>query len=289
VLDTGASGIVVSRRAAEKSGLSRIAEIRVSGIGDRGSQGGYTAVADYIWVGELEFEDCVVRVAEKMTDMDEDGLIGTDVFSSYLIDMDMLGKRLRLSPLPKRPDEVVAPTALSSQGESRSSVENADNKGTSSSGQPTSSPQQPRLPKDRYVAPEMKGWLPIFRFGHQLLIPTRVNDSKPMLFLIDTGSFDNMLSTTAARQVSDLLADTTGVNVRGLSGPVDRVYRAKAKVQFGHLANKDLRMLTLDLSKISTGTGTEVSGILGFDMLSVMDLKIDYRDGLVDFTYNPKH
>ena len=289
VLDTGASGIVVSSRAAEKSGLPRIADIRVSGIGDRGSQGGYTAVADHIWVGELEFEDCVVKVAEKMPMPDEDGLIGADVFSSYLIDIDMPGQKLRLSPLPKRPDEAVAPTALSSQGESRSSVENGDNKETSPGGQPTSGSQPQRLPKDRYIAPEMASWLQIFRFGHELLIPTRVNDSKPMLFLIDTGAFDNILSTTAAQRVSNLLADTRGVNVRGLSGSVDKVYRAKAKVQFGHFANSDLYMLTLDMSRISRISGTEVSGVLGFAMLSAMHLKIDYRDGLVDFTYNPKH
>ena len=289
VLDTGASGIVVSSRAAEKSGLPRIADIRVAGIGDRGSQGGYTAVADHIRVGELEFEDCVVKVAEKMPMPDEDGLIGADVFSSYLIDIDMPGQKLRLSPLPKRPDEAVAPTALSSQGESRSAVENGDNKGTSPSGQPTSSPQPPRLPKDRYIAPEMASWVQVFRFGHELLIPTRVNDSKPMLFLIDTGAFDNILSTTAAQRVSNLLADTRGVGVRGMSGSVGKVYRAKAKVQFGHFANNDLYMLTLDMSKISRITGTEVSGVLGFAMLSAMHLKIDYRDGLVDFTYNPKH
>ncbi len=289
VLDTGASGIVVSSRAAEKSGLPRIADIRVAGIGDRGSQGGYTAVADHIRVGELEFEDCVVQVAEKMPMPDEDGLIGADVFSSYLIDIDMPGRKLRLSPLPKRPDEAVAPTALSSQGESRSSVENGDNKEASPSGQPASGSQPPRLPKDRYIAPEMASWLQIFRFGHELLIPTRVNDSKPMLFLIDTGAFDNILSTTAAQRVSNLLADTRGVNVRGLSGSVDKVYRAKAKVQFGHFANSDLYMLTLDMSRISRITGTEVSGVLGFAMLSAMHLKIDYRDGLVDFTYNPKH
>jgi hypothetical protein len=40
-----------------------------------------------------------------------------------------------------------------------------------------------------------------------------------------------------------------------------------------------------DLSKISKADGTEVSGILGFITLRFMTLKIDYRDGLVDFDY----
>jgi hypothetical protein len=34
--------------------------------------------------------------------------------------------------------------------------------------------------------------------------------------------------------------------------------------------------------------GTEVSGFLGFDMLRMLEVKLDYRDGLVDFGYDPK-
>jgi hypothetical protein len=47
--------------------------------------------------------------------------------------------------------------------------------------------------------------------------------------------------------------------------------------------------VTFDMSSISKSTGTEVSGILGFAMLRILQIKIDYRDGLVDFIYNPNH
>ena len=39
---------------------------------------------------------------------------------------------------------------------------------------------------------------------------------------------------------------------------------------------------------ISDSTGTEVSGTLGFAMLRMLDIKIDYRDGLVHFDYDWK-
>ena len=39
---------------------------------------------------------------------------------------------------------------------------------------------------------------------------------------------------------------------------------------------------------MSDRTGTEVSGVLGFTTLRLLDVKIDYRDGLVDFVYDPK-
>ena len=47
--------------------------------------------------------------------------------------------------------------------------------------------------------------------------------------------------------------------------------------------NEDI--ISFDLNPISRGTGTEVSGILGFTLLHMLTIKIDYRDGLVDFDY----
>jgi len=46
-------------------------------------------------------------------------------------------------------------------------------------------------------------------------------------------------------------------------------------------------MVAFDLTSTSSSIGTEVSGTLGFDMLNLLDIKLDYRDNLVDFQYNP--
>jgi hypothetical protein len=145
-----------------------------------------------------------------------------------------------------------------------------------------------RLPRDRYVAPEMVNWTKVFRFGHALLVPTRVNDSKPMLFGLDTGAFSNILSLRAARQVAKVGSDYRD-RVSGLSGVVDQVYSPKrATLAFGHLRQSNLGIITFDLSKVSGQTGTEVSGFLGFEMLRKLELKLDYRDGLVDVEFDPK-
>jgi tetratricopeptide (TPR) repeat protein len=117
LLDTGAGGIMVNRKLAEKAGLTPISAVHYGGIGDKGLQSGYTAIADHIRVGELEFQDCVISVSDKGSVGDEDGLIGADVFGTYLIDIDLPGMRLKLSPLPKRPEDIVAPTSLNSEGE----------------------------------------------------------------------------------------------------------------------------------------------------------------------------
>jgi len=292
LLDTGAGGIMVSRKVAEKAGLVSISALHYGGIGDKGLQSGYTALADRIRIGELEFQDCMVSVSDKGSVADEDGLIGADVLGAYLIDLDLPGMRVKLSPLPKRPEQTVAQKSLNSEGEEQANAEQKEesvNEQTSidqKSSPPTSNPTRNR-PKDRYVAPEMLDWTKVFRFGHSLLVPTSVNNSKDMLFGLDTGAFENILSVRAGRQVSKVSSED-GVRIHGLNGEVNKVYSSKTALAFGHLRQPNLDIFTLDLSNLSRHTGVEVSGFLGFGMLRVLEVELDYRDGLVDFKYDPK-
>jgi hypothetical protein len=293
LLDTGAGGIMVSRKVAEKAGLTRISAVHYGGIGDKGLQNGYTAVADHIRIGELEFQDCVVTVSEQRSLTDDDGLIGADVFGGYLIDMDLPGERLKLSTLPKRPEDTVAPKSLNSAGEEQANAEQREGSATEqiSKEQNSSAPGSQtsrRLPRDRYVAPEMVNWTKVFRFGHAMLVPTSVNDSKPMLFGLDTGAFSNVLSLRAGRQVGRVSPDYRD-RIHGLNGEVNKVYSSdKATLSFGHLRQSNLGIITLDLSTVSRNIGTEVSGFLGFAMLRQLELKLDYRDGLVDIEFDRK-
>ena len=48
LLDTGAGGIILSRKVAENAGLTRVSTRHYGGIGDKGLQSGYTAVADHM-------------------------------------------------------------------------------------------------------------------------------------------------------------------------------------------------------------------------------------------------
>jgi tetratricopeptide (TPR) repeat protein len=293
LLDTGAGGIMVNHRLAEKAGLTRIAALHFGGIGDKGLQSGYTAVADHIRIGELEFQDCVVSVSDKGSVADEDGLIGADVLGAYLIDIDLPGMRLKLSPLPKRPEDTVAPKSLNSEGEEQANAEQKEESATEPTTQepktppPTAKPAR-RLPKDRFIAPEMADWTKVFRFGHSILVPTSVNDSKAMLFGLDTGAFSNLLSVRAGRLVAKVNSEDR-VQIHGLNGNVDKVYSSEnATLRFGHFQQSNLGIITLDLSSVSRHTGTEVSGFLGFAMLRQLEVELDYRDGLVDFKYDPK-
>ncbi len=288
LLDTGASGILINRNLAKKAAVTKLSDVDIRGIGDKGDRNGYIGLANSLQIGELEFQNCPVRVLEQRSVAGEDGLIGTDVFSAFLIDIDFPDEKLHLTELPRRPEDTAAKIALQTErDDSTSSVEEPaeDNAETTR----TRGPLPPHSgPQDRYIAPEMKSYTQVYRFGHQVLVPTLIGDASLKLFLLDTGGFNNLISPGAATEVTKVHGDSSTI-VKGISGSVKKVYRAdKAVIQFGHLRQENQDLVAFDLTQISDSTGTEVSGILGFAMLRLLDIKIDYRDGLVDFAYDSK-
>lgn len=289
LLDTGASGLLINRKMAERAGVKPLVQTKMEGIGDKGPMSGYVGYADSIKVGGLEFQNCLVEVSDKRSIVEDDGLIGADVFSNFLVTIDFPNEKLRLSELPKRPDEQQPkPMALATGDPDDPSSGPEDREAEQSTKSEAAKAKPPvSAPKDRYIAPEMQSYTPIFRFGHALLIPTKIGNTSPKLFLIDTGAFSNMISSSAAAEVTKVRGEDR-IRVRGLSGEVKNLKSAdKVMIQFGHFRQENDDLISFDLTPISRDTGTEVSGILGFAMLRMLSVKIDYRDGLVDFDYKP--
>jgi predicted aspartyl protease len=292
MLDTGASGLLVRRSVAEHAGISKITETKVMGIGGKGRRDAYIGIADSIKIGELEFRNCPVEVMESRSVGGEDGLIGADVFESFLVNLDFPNVKLKLSELPQRPGEAAeVPTLKSTNDEDddSDSVSSEDSKSADAKDPKAADGRAaaPAGPRDRYIAPEMEKYTHIFRFGHDLLVPTTIGKVPAKLFLLDTGSLTNFISPAAAREVTKVHGDSDTV-VEGISGRVDKVYSAnKAVLTFGHLRQENQDMTAFDTKPISDSIGTEVSGFLGFVMLRFLDIKIDYRDDLVNFDYDP--
>ena len=286
LLDTGASGILINRNLAARAGVTGISETDIGGIGDKGNRSGYVGLANSLRIGELEFQDCTVQVIEQRSVAGEDGLIGADVFDAFLVDIDFPNEKLHLGELPKRPGETARKIALQTEDSESGPGEKPAEKTAETKGAESAPPHF--SPEDRYIAPEMKSYTPVFRFGHSLLVPTSIGDAPVKLFLLDTGSLVNSISPSAAEEITKVHRDPDTI-VKGVSGSVKNVYRAdKAVIQFGHLRQENQGLMAIDLTHMSDSIGTEVSGLLGFITLRFLDIRIDYRDGLVDFSYDPK-
>jgi tetratricopeptide (TPR) repeat protein len=101
LVDTGSSGITITRKLAEKIGASKLSEQAIEGVGKSGPAVGYKAWVDKVVIGDLEFHDCFVQATPREI-AEVDGIIGMDVFSQYLLTLDLPARKLRLEPMPAR-------------------------------------------------------------------------------------------------------------------------------------------------------------------------------------------
>jgi hypothetical protein len=227
---------------------------------------------DSIRIGSLEFRDCTAEVTDRKDILSMDGLIGTDVFSSYLVTLDFPLRKFLLAPLPPRPNDDAGTSATLN-------TETGDPLGGSGSDQP----------QDRFISPTMKDYIGFFRSGHFIILPTLLNGKTQRLFMVDTGAFSTAISPEAAREVTKVHGAPAG-SVRGLSGDVAKVSFTEAIMfQFGGIQQQNNDLFSFDTSGISRAAGMEVSGFLGSTVLRQLTISIDYRDGLIKFEYDPRH
>jgi len=244
LLDTGAAWMTIPRKLAEKIGARKISDYGIEGVGDSGPAAGYFAWVDKITVGAVEFHDCVVHVALKGDMAGEDGVAGTNIFSNYQVTVDFPGRKLRVA-------------------------------------QPE--PQSIRLdtpsPAKR-VADHLPGTT--FSFGHIVLVTTLVNNSSLGLFVLDSGANSRSISPSLAKSAGELQESKNRVS--GIGGEISRVaVLPNANLKFSESAGQKRDLMVFDRDQLSRQLGTEVSGFIGFDVLSHLKIRIDYRDGHVDF------
>jgi len=245
--DSGASGLTISEHAAEKAGLKLVGQTEVFGIGEKGAKVLKGAFADSCKIGPLEYETCFVHAIEGKNVVSQDGLIGADFFSRYLVTVDFQRLSVHLKPLPER----------------------------------TPRPQG----YDRTVPDDEKDFTPVFRFGHSLMIPTAVNGKAVGLFLIDTGSSTSLIDSTFALE-STKISRNERMHVKGISGEPTKVFEAdKAEIQFSNFRQRNLGMTVVDLNNSGKRQVVRMSGILGLPVLSMFHLSLDYRNGLVKFDF----
>jgi predicted aspartyl protease len=283
-IDTGASGLVISRSVADRAGLKLSSHSDMGGIGSQGRRAAYTAFADDIQIGSLEFRDCSVDVIDARNVVDDDGLIGMDVFSHFLVTLDYPMRKLLLAPLPQRPDEAAPAKPVLETASGQAEEDSSTNAAAAHSTTPAA--VQLGL-HDRYIAPEMKDWTRIYRSGHFLLIPASLNSSKVKMFVLDTGAFSTTISPDVAREVTKVHADEY-TQVKGISGKVDKVFTADSiTFRFANVSQEIHDVVAFATPSINRNVDMEISGFIGITALGQMTVSIDYRDGLMKFAYDP--
>jgi len=249
-LDTGAHGILIRHNVMEKLNLELLGPSHISGIGDSGQQQADLALAQSVGIGPLEFHTCPLRVTGKRLPFDRDGIIGVDVFEQFLITLNLPNNKLEFGPLPEI-------QGISTDPESWKNL-------------------------DRTIPPDLKSFALMGRWGN-LVIPTIINQKKTGFFFLDTGAATNVLSKAIAQELVSL--QDMGKTYGGLSGRTETYLAKNVSVQIGRLYQENARIYAIDLKDMSQKLGLEISGLLGYPMLSNLVITLDLRDGLIDFQY----
>ena len=265
-IDTGASGLFLTKAATTGTGLTSVEVLRIGGFGDDAANSATRYRAASVHIAGLEFKNCYVDGLANFGVMgggnemgqrldDGDGLIGADVFSRYLVTLDYIKHEVRLEPLPPLP-----------------------NAGPATSLDPLGGRNDANwMAVDRYVAPQMQNWTKIYRRDHMLIIPTRISEANNKLFVADTGAESNLVDVKIAHEFTTSKEDI--LEFRGLSGTTKKSFQTGSfTLDFAGVRLPVKSMSAIDLSRFHG-----ISGFIGYPTLQQLVMHIDYRDNLVLF------
>jgi hypothetical protein len=289
-LDTRGAGITVYRPAADHAVLKRLGDEVKAGA--PGAKPNYTAIADSVKIGGLEFKDCLVNVIDSSSPFDDGaGSVGIDIFSDFLVTVDFPMRKLGIAPLPARPGDTATPSlhSLAADFDPLAPIdEPAKPAGPPAAGAAQAPAPAAVGPFDRILPPEMKDYTQIYRAGHDLILPTSLGGDKIKLFVPDASIQETNMSTSVALDLPKVREDKTK-EAAAPGGKAAKVFVADdVSFNFAHVAQKLNGVSTADTSFASAADGVAISGFLGMDTTLIrLTLRIDYRDGLLKAEYVP--
>ncbi len=231
---------------------------------------GYVGFVPSIKIGKIEFQNCYVKVVDRVDIVNNfnqlDGIVGLPILSPYLVEFDMLYSKIRLNPLPPGPSS--AERALMAVGTVTGS-----------------NPGFQNLNRE----PSSHLWQQIFHFGSRYLVPASVGQSPAGLFRIAYLD-ESAVGPGLARQAG--LVTSPGRK----SGPLTtfippNYFFGTADLSFGIFVERQAQIPMYDPRKDSEEVGVEISGILGVGNLRFTRPEdavttIDFRNGLINFGCN---
>lgn len=122
-----------------------------------------------------------------------------------------------------------------------------------------------------------------------IVIPLEINGYE-LSFILDTGVSKSILFNLTSKD-SISFNDVKKIKIRGLGSgePVDALLSSNNKFKINNITsnNQQLYIILKDAFNISSKMGTTIHGIIGYDLLKDVIVRINYAKKKIDF-YNPK-
>jgi predicted aspartyl protease len=115
-------------------------------------------------------------------------------------------------------------------------------------------------------------------------MPVRIQGGPPRWFLLDTGSNLSIVTPGLAAELGLARVNSHGLFAGGK--PIEQA-TVLPRLQLGEMVVEDLFAVVAELPGLSSGTGVEVSGLLGAPVFKDQTLTLDYPDRQVTVSATP--
>lgn len=116
--------------------------------------------------------------------------------------------------------------------------------------------------------------------GYLVIVEGRIGNLDHQNLLLDTGTSPSMIDKTTAEKLG-LSGTISGISLFNKNLPAETVLLSD--LQVGPLHRRDLQVMVADFSKIASGLGTHLDGVIGLDVLGARSFTIDYKKQRISF------
>ena len=110
--------------------------------------------------------------------------------------------------------------------------------------------------------------------GNLVLVPTHVNESSPLTFILDTGASSVVLDN---RRAAELGLDTVASDDAQTGGGAVKAGEAEdVTIHVGRAELAGITVATIDLRPLDGALGMRIDGILGYEIFAKYVIEIDY-------------
>jgi len=129
--------------------------------------------------------------------------------------------------------------------------------------------------------PDREHQVEILHYQGRILAPVHIDGVGERLFILDTAAGASLISSGLRADLDlDPGAEKTR-RVRGATGVTRLDYVRLSRLRLGDVEARGLWTLVADLAEFAPAGGREVAGILGVDILSRRDLRLDLARGVL--------
>ena len=136
-------------------------------------------------------------------------------------------------------------------------------------------------PSSQSLAHEALASIPFEESGSSVFLPVRVNGSKPLWFILDSGANTCLIDVGQARQLGIKLAETKQGSSGGRPIPYFPIRKEDVSFQLQTIVFTCEHAAAIDYSQNFAVTGHDLEGVIGSDFFERFVVEIDYEARVV--------